>query len=187
MTGTLGWRGRGADARPTAILRLCALAVQGLATQKTRSFRPFDWPKICAFLRLLGQSCQSVQRLLKTLHRDDPQAVRVLPRIGGVLPAGTRKASTPASRAPIVFCLMPPIGPTRPFEEDLAGRRDLVAAVDVAAELLQDVEREREAGRRPADAARVDRDADRQLDRLAWSSRTPTIAALRAVARRRRS
>ena len=28
--------------------------------------------------------------------------------------AGTRKASTPASRAPIVFCLMPPIGPTRP-------------------------------------------------------------------------
>ncbi len=51
-------------------------------------------------------------------------------------------------------------------EEDLAGRRDLVPAVDVPSELLEHVEREGEPGRGAADAVRVDRDADRQVDRL---------------------
>ena len=79
-------------------------------------------------------------------------------------PAGTRNASTCASRAPIVFCLMPPIGPTEPSGRISPGRGDLVAVHDVPAELLEDVEREREPGGRPADVARVDAHGDRQVD-----------------------
>src|SRR5438067_13674204 len=51
-----------------------------------------------------------------------------------------------------------------PVWEDLAGRRDLVPVDDVPAQLLEDVEREGEAGGGAADAARVDPDCDRQMD-----------------------
>ena len=49
-------------------------------------------------------------------------------------------------------------------ELDLPGRRHLVPAVDRSAQLFDDVEREREPCRGPADAAEVDLDVDRQLD-----------------------
>ena len=55
---------------------------------------------------------------------------------------------------------MPPTEPTRAVELDLARRGDVVAAVDVVPELLVDLERERQAGGRPADAAEVDLDLD---------------------------
>ena len=60
--------------------------------------------------------------------------------------------------------MIPPIGPTEPFEKDLAGRGDLVPVDDVAPELLDHLEREREPRRRPADVAGVDRHVDREVD-----------------------
>ena len=47
---------------------------------------------------------------------------------------------------------------------DRSGGRDLEPAIDVAAQLLDDVERECEPRRRAADAAEVDLDVDRQPD-----------------------
>ena len=69
-----------------------------------------------------------------------------------------------ARRAPIVFCLMPPIGSTVPSSGELAGGGDATAVGDVAAELARDLEGEREPGRRPADLAEVDPDAEREPD-----------------------
>ena len=79
-------------------------------------------------------------------------------------PAGTRKTSAPERRAPITFCFTPPIGSTLAVELDLARRRHVQTAVDVAAQLLDDVEREREPRRGPADAGQVDLRRRRQLD-----------------------
>ena len=53
---------------------------------------------------------------------------------------------------------------TRAVERERAGRRDPAAVGDVASELARDLEREREPGRRAADATEVDVDVERQLD-----------------------
>ncbi len=83
-------------------------------------------------------------------------------------------------RAPIVFCLIAADREHGAVERELAGRRDLVAVVDVVAELLHHLEREGEPGRRAADVARVDLHVERQLDLFAsWSTSTPMIGALR--------
>ena len=157
--GFLGSRGL-AKADP----RDPAAPVNDLSGEKTRSFRPFRGP-VGNEPRNLGlpQCRQCPQRLLKTLHRDDPQAVRVLAGFARVvhrheesihtrLPRADRLLLDPADRADLAV------------EEDLAGRGDLEAAVDVASELLHHVEREREPGGGAADAVRVDRDRARQLD-----------------------
>ena len=78
-------------------------------------------------------------------------------------PAGTRKTSTPALRAPNVFCFTPPIGPTVPSSE-ISPVAATLCRVDVAAELLHHVEREGEAGGRAADVAGVDPDPDGSFD-----------------------
>ena len=49
-------------------------------------------------------------------------------------------------------------------ELDLAGGSDLVAVVDVPSELLEQLEREREACGRPADVAEVEPDREREAD-----------------------
>src|SRR5215216_2749459 len=59
-------------------------------------------------------------------------------------PAGTRRMSTWASFASIAFCR--------------------TAAIDVASELLHHLERERQTRRRPHHVARINGDAERQLD-----------------------
>ena len=79
-------------------------------------------------------------------------------------PAGTRKASTCACARADRFLLDPADRADRAVGEDLAGRGDLVAVDDVAAELLHHLEREREAGRRAADVAGVDPHVERQVD-----------------------
>ena len=102
-------------------------------------------------------------------------------------PAGTRKTSTCARRAPIVFCFTPPIGLDGAVRGDLAGRGDPVAAVDVAAELLHQVEREREPGGRAADAAGVDRTGNGSFACSAWRDGDPDQRALLVLAGRRPS
>ena len=44
-----------------------------------------------AALAVSGQCCQCIQRLLKTLHRDDSQPVRVLSGVGRVLSGRNEK------------------------------------------------------------------------------------------------
>ena len=79
-------------------------------------------------------------------------------------PAGTTKTSTPLRRAPIVFCSRPPTGTTSPSSSSSPVTAIRASAVDVAAELVEDVEREREPRRRAADVAGLDADVDGQLD-----------------------
>ena len=79
--------------------------------------------------------------------------------------AGTRKWSTPTWRTADTFWASPPIAPDRAVEVDLAGDGDVGAAGEVARRQLVDQrQRERQPGRRPADAAGVDVDLERQLD-----------------------
>ena len=73
-------------------------------------------------------------------------------------PVGTTKMSAPACFAPITFCLMPPIGSTLPSSASSPVADDPPALVDVRAELVDDVEREREPRRGAADGPRVDVD-----------------------------
>ena len=91
-------------------------------------------------------------------------------------PAGTRNTSAPASRAPYVFCLTPPIGPTRAVQLDLARRDHLAAAVDVVSELLVELERERQACRRPPTWPRSMSTLTGSLMLAAWATRMPMIA-----------
>src|SRR5438105_6570843 len=153
------WTGCGSDALTAADPTTAPAACKCLSTQKTRSFRAFPAAEICGFLPLLGQGCQRLQRLLKTLHRDDAQPLRVLPRVARVLPRRdeegihTRGARTDRLLLDAADRVH---GAVRP---DLAGRRDPVPVVDVAAELLEDLEREGEPGGGAADTVGVERDA----------------------------
>jgi hypothetical protein len=63
----------------------------------------------------------------------------------------------------------------RSVELDLAGRCDLVAAIDVASSLLEQLESERQPGRGPADLAQVELDRERQLSMERLNRRTPMI------------
>src|SRR4029077_16139668 len=106
--------------------------------------------------------CQRAQRLLKTLHRDDPKPVRVLPRIACVVPRRHEECvHTRLACADRLLLDSADLAHTA-VQRDLAGGGDLVAPIDVPSELLEYTEREREAGGWPADAVRVDRDAQRQ-------------------------
>ena len=79
-------------------------------------------------------------------------------------PAGTRKTSAPVRRAPITFCLTPPIGITSPSSSIAPVTATSSPRSTSPRSFLDDVEREREARGRAADAAEVDLDVDRQLD-----------------------
>ena len=66
-------------------------SIKGLPERNTRSFRPIRRSaNSLVDQRACGQGCQGLQRLLKTLHRDDAQPVRVL--------AGIRRSSPPPER-----------------------------------------------------------------------------------------
>ena len=57
-----------------------------------------------------------------------PQPVRHGRARLGAVPAGERNTVAPLSRAPIIFCVMPPIGPTLPVVVDGPGAGDELAA-----------------------------------------------------------
>ena len=137
---------------------------KGCGPRKTCSLRTIQNRAICSDFTRFGGSvasaCNACRKLSTGMTRTGPAYLRASFALS---PAGTRKTSTPARRTPIVFCFTPPIGQDGAVGLDLAGGRDLVAAGDVVAELLEHVEREREAGRRAADRARVDLHRDRQL------------------------
>src|SRR5581483_44703 len=123
-------------------------------TEKTRSFRAFRRCEICVFLANSRQGCQRVQRLLKTFHRADAQPFGVLPRIACVLSRGDEKSVHTCCARADRFLLDSADRVHRPVRPDLARRRDLVTMVDVAAELLEDLECEREPRGWTADAVR---------------------------------
>src|SRR5262245_37738617 len=93
-----------------------------------------------------AQCRQCMQRLLKTLHRDDPQTSRILARLGRVLPSGDEEdVDTGGSRAEGLLLHAADRGDAA-VEIELARRGDLQAVADSMAELLVDIECERESG-----------------------------------------
>ena len=108
--------------------------------------------------------CQVVQRLLKGVHRHDPHGSRRTsePRLRCPQPGPT---GCPHASASLRSSSARPRRSGAPAVElELARRRDLVAAVDVASELLHDLEREGEPGRGADDGAGADLHGERQLD-----------------------
>ena len=84
------------------------------------------------------------------------------------------------------FWRRPPIAPTVAVEVDRPGDGDVLAAGELARRQLVDQgQRERQPGRRAADAAGVDVDLERQLDALRVEREEADDRALRFVRRRR--
>src|SRR5215218_8021065 len=122
----------------------------------------FEYAEKYGFLPFSRQRCQRSQRLWKVLHRDDPQPVRVAPRLTRVR-TGRHQEDVHTRAANAERLLLHAADRAHcAVRTELPGGRDLVAVGDVAPELLEEVEREREAGGGSADAARVDLDLDRQ-------------------------
>src|SRR5207248_10571234 len=115
----------------------------------SRAFSAFRW-----------QSCQRVQRLLKALHRDDADVSGMAFRLTCVIPSGHEEDVNMGVVGARDLLADPSDRPDGSVEADLAGGRHPVAVVDVAAELLHHLEREREPGRGTADLAQVDADPD---------------------------
>src|SRR5207253_4133013 len=85
-------------------------------------------------------------------------------RLGGVIPSRDEEYADAGAPDPDRLLLDAADRRDGAVELDLARRRDAPPVIDVAAELLEHVEREREPGRRTADRAGVDLHLDRQLD-----------------------
>src|SRR6266566_8417707 len=104
----------------------------------------FDLAEKYSVLALGRQCCQRLQRLLKTLHRDDPQATRVALRVAGVVPIDRHEEDVDVRFSRSDRLLLDAADPGhRSVELDLTGGCDLVAVIDVASFLLQKLERER--------------------------------------------
>jgi hypothetical protein len=116
-----------------------------------------------------------MQRLSKTLHRDHAKIPCMSACLLGVIPS--RHQEDVGAGAPRTDHLLLDAADRsdRPVELDLARRSDLEAAVDVAAELLRDVEREREPGRWAADTAEIDVDVERAVMSRRLLDLDPTI------------
>ena len=114
-----------------------------------------------AFLGSVASARNACRKLSTGMMRRSPACRRASTALS---PAGTRKTSAPERLAPITFCLMPPIGATPPSSSSSPVAATLRPRSTFAAQLLDDVEGEREPCRRAADAAEVDVDADRELD-----------------------
>src|SRR4051812_35392656 len=82
---------------------------------------------------LLRQRFQEAQRLLKALHRHDPEAASISPGLRRVFPSRDEEevGSSPLHADRLLLEAADRADP--PVEEDLARRRDAVAAVDVTA------------------------------------------------------
>ena len=170
--------------RVTAGILARSQSPQGCARGNARNLRAnLSRPKSCKPL-FFGKCSQSAQRLLKVLHRDHAKVPCIAPGLAALSPAGTRKTSAPAAGPPALLPHARRSGrPCRRARSRRSRRRG--TAVDVAAELLEDLERERRAGRRPADVAEIDVDLDRQIDVASCATRMPMIARFRRPAPRR--
>src|SRR5439155_10589290 len=115
----------------------------------------FVLTQTCRKLLHVLKRCQGLQRLLKVLHRDDSKAVGVPPCLGRVVPSRHEENPDPGLANSDRLLLDPANRLDGAVELDPPRSRDPVAVVDVAAELLEQVEREGEAGRGAADAAGV--------------------------------
>ena len=118
-------------------------------------------PANYGFLGRVAKARNACRKLSTGITRRSPACRRASSALS---PAGTRNTSAPERFAPITFCLTPPIGATLPSSSSSPVAATSQTPVDVPAQLLDDVERECEPGRRAADAAEVDLDVERQLD-----------------------
>ena len=106
-----------------------------------------------------------MQRLLKILHRNDPKAVRVALRIAGIVPIGRNQEDVDVSPTRPDRLLLDAADPRHPsIKLEHAGGRHLVAVVDIAPALLEELERERQARRRTAYAPEIEADRKRKAD-----------------------
>src|SRR2546421_8477308 len=101
-----------------------------------------------------------MQRLSKTLHSNDPDRSSVLAGDFRVIPSRHKEDVHASAADPDRFLLGAADRDHGAVGLELAGRRDPVAAVDAMAELLENVESEREPGRGAADRPRVDPNRD---------------------------
>src|SRR5919201_2593991 len=103
---------------------------------------------------------QRAQRLLKSLHRDDTDRPRVLPRDSEVVPARHKEHVHMRVARADRFLLGGADLADAAVRSDRSRGRDLVAVVDVAATLLEDLQREGQAGRRAADVSEIELDRE---------------------------
>src|SRR5438067_10970796 len=88
------------------------------------------------------QCCQCAQRLSKTVHRHDPDTVRVALRLRGVFPSRhEERVDARPSNADRLLLEAADRG-YGAVELELSGRGDPPAVVDVLSKLLEHVERE---------------------------------------------
>src|SRR5215468_4503875 len=130
-----------------------------------RTYRPLRSAKKYARLATRRQGCEISQRLTEVADGEDLYAAGVAARGRGVVPGRREHDVHVAVVGRDRLLLHAADRKDRAVERDLACRHHLVAAVDVLAELLHDIEREGEPGGRPADVPGVDADVDRKLDR----------------------
>src|SRR2546430_960357 len=138
----------------TAILGSFPWEASVAAHENCRISASFQTAESWAFLAFSGQRCQGSQRLGKTLHSDHPNASGIAPGDGRVLPS--RHEEHFRVSGPDAEDLLSDAADRRhcAVEVHLPGRGDVVAAVDVPAELLHHLEGEREPGRGTSDADR---------------------------------
>ena len=123
--------------------------------------------------RIATHPFERLERLFERAHRHDLEIVatgsRATPLGRDLAPhperLGTRNTSTPVCATADAFCRRPPIGADGPVEVDRAGHGDLAPASELAlGQLVDQRQRECQAGRRTADRAGVDVELERQLD-----------------------
>ena len=141
LASCYGFDGRG----PGAMAPLRAVVQEGAFTK---------WPQFpgsseMALSRDFLGSCQPLQRLSKTLHRHDPHAVCIAARLACVVPS--RDDEDLRACAPSADHLLVDAAHRehRAVERERTGDGDLTAVVDVAAEVLEEGERERAPLRGP--------------------------------------
>src|SRR5829696_610824 len=119
---------------------------QDLSVEKTLQFPALSkLLKTASSSRFRRQRCQRPQRLLKVLHSHDRKVFRIASRLKSVVPGRNEEDVHTRFACAERFLLHSADRTDRAVESELAGRGDCLPVGDVAAELLQDVEREGEA------------------------------------------
>src|SRR5438105_15528091 len=97
--------------------------------RKLTKFRQFRGDRTCSFLALSGQGCQCAQRLWKSLHSDDAEAIRVAPSLARVIPSRDEEdVRLRLADAERLLLDAPDLG-DRAVQLDLSGRGDAIAAI----------------------------------------------------------
>src|SRR5215203_6300094 len=116
------------------------------------------------------------------MHRNYAHASRIAPRLLCVFPSRNEEDVRTGPFCTDRLLFQAPDRDHGPILENLAARDHLVAAVDVVAELLDDVEGERETRRRPTHPAEIDVHGHGQRDLRFVLEEDPDERALRALA-----